>query len=142
MCQLAGAADLLIEVAVERDELVGSAVVDIAQFYFAERRADRRDVHAIFVFLMSKLDDLALSELHHILDAAAEIDETKAVVLQARGRKRGELLGGSLVIGGLIAKCGEHDLRAIGHGKTRRQGEGRQGDQRVNSSPCLFSEVT
>src|SRR5437588_12280386 len=81
MRQLAGADDLFIEVAVEGDELVSRTIIDIAQFYFAEWRADGGHVHAIFVFLVAKLGDLALGELHHILDAAADIDKTKAVIL-------------------------------------------------------------
>ena len=113
--QLAGAADFLFEVLVERHELVLGAVVDVAELHLADRRADRRDVHAVFVFEVAELGDLALGELHHVLDAAADVDEPQAVVLQPQRGERGELLDGRLVIGRFVAEAGEHDLGAIGH---------------------------
>ena len=96
--------------------MVLRAVVDVAQLHLADRRADRGDVHAVFVFQVAKLGDLALGELHHILDALADVDEAQAVVLQAGGGEGGELLGGRFVIGGFVAEGGEDDLGAIGHG--------------------------
>ena len=113
--QLAGAAYFLFEILVERHELVVGAVVDVAELHLADRRADRRDVHAVFVFQVAQLGDLALGELHHVLDAAADVDEPQAVVLQSQRRERGELLDGRLMVGRFVAEAGEHDLRAFGH---------------------------
>ena len=114
--QLAGVAHFFFEVVVERHVVVLGAVVDVAQLHLADRRADRGDVHAVFVFEVAELGDLALGELHHVLHAAADVDEAQAVVLQPGGRHGGELLDRRFVNGGLVAETGEDDLRAIGHG--------------------------
>ena len=110
--QLAGAADFFFQIFLERHEAVLGAVVDVAQLHLADRRADRGDVHAVLVFEVAELGDLALGELHHVLDAVADVDEPQAVVLQAGGGEGGELLGGRLVVGGFVAEAGEDDLGA------------------------------
>ncbi len=61
----------------------------------------------------------ALGELHHVLDAAADVDEPQAVVLQPDGGERGELLDGRLVVGRFVAETGEDDLRASRHVRFR-----------------------
>lgn len=110
MGQVASLLDVLVEVLLERDELVLGAVVDVFQLYLANRATDRGDVHAIFVFQVAKLGDFTFGQLHHILDAATHIDESQAVVLQTDGREGGKLLDGRLVVGAFVGKAGEDDL--------------------------------
>ena len=64
----------------------------LRSFTFADRRADRGDVHAVFIFEVAELGDFGLRVLHHVLDAVADVDEPQAVVLQAEGGEGGELL--------------------------------------------------
>ena len=45
-----------------------------------------------------------MRQLHHVLDAAADVDEAHAVVLQAERGEGGELLHGRLLIGGLVGE--------------------------------------
>ena len=113
--QLAGVLDVALEILIERDEAVLGAVLFVAELYLADRRADRRDVHAEFVFEVAKLDDVGLSEVHHVLDAGADINEAQAVVLQAEGGERGELRDGGAVAGRFVGKAGEDNLGVIRH---------------------------
>src|SRR5262245_16855599 len=80
--QLTGQVHLLLEVLIERDVRIFGAVLYVAELDLAERRADRRNIHAEMVLEMTKLGDFRLRELHHVLDTAADIDEPKAVILQ------------------------------------------------------------
>ena len=55
-------------------------------------------------------------QLHHVLGAAAGVDEADAVVLQAEGGKGRELLHGRFVMGRLVGKTAEDDLAGmVGH---------------------------
>jgi hypothetical protein len=115
MGKLARAANLFFEISIEWDILVFCAVVDVAQLHFAERRADRGDIHAILIFQVTQFGDFGLGQLHHVLDAAADIDKPQTVVLQPQRRHRGELLDRGLMIGGLVAETGDHYLGTIWH---------------------------
>ena len=64
---------------------------------------------------MTDLRDLPLGELHHVLHAAAGIDEADAVELQTEGGEGRELLLGRFLIGRFVGEAGEDDA---GHGKT------------------------
>ena len=58
-----------------------------------------------------------LRELHHVLDAAADVDESQAVVLQPERGEGGELLDGRFLIGRFVGEAGEHHLGFVGHGE-------------------------
>ena len=87
---------------------VPSAFVD--KLHFADRRADRRDVQAVFVFQVADFGDFRPRELHHVLHAAADIDEADAVILQAHRGQGGELLHGRFLIGRFVGEGAEDDL--------------------------------
>jgi hypothetical protein len=113
--EFAGAGDVLLEILVERHVAVRGAIVDVAEFHLADRRADRGDVHAVFVFEVPELDDLGLGELHHVLDAVAEVDEPQAVVLQPDRGEGGKLLDRRFRVGRFVGKAGEDHLGLFGH---------------------------
>ena len=73
-------------------------------------------IEATFVFEVAQLCDFSLGQLHHILDAIADVDETQAVVLQTECRKCCELLDRSFVNGCFVGEAGKYDLRARRHG--------------------------
>ena len=52
-------------------------------------------------------------QLHHILDARADVDEPNAVILQSQSGKGGELLIGRLLIGRFIGKTGKYHAGLI-----------------------------
>ena len=110
--ELAGPGNVFLEVFLEGDVGVLGAVVDVQELDLADRRADRGDVQAVLVLQVADLLDFRLAEFHHVLDALADVDEAKAVVLQPQGGKGGELLFGRLLIGGFVGKAGED--RAVG----------------------------
>ncbi len=114
--QLARRLDFLVQVFLEGDVFVLGAVVDVEQLDFADRRTDRGHVQAVFVFQVADVLDLALAQLHDVLDAFADVDEAQAVVLQSHGGKGGELLHGRFLIGRLVAKAAERDLIFLGGG--------------------------
>jgi hypothetical protein len=64
---------------------------------------------------VTKLGDLRFGELHHVFDAATQVDKAQAVVLQPQRGERGKLLDGRLVVCRFVAETGEHNLWAIGH---------------------------
>ena len=88
MGQFAGLLHVAGQIFFERHKGVLRAVVFVDQLHLAQRRADRRDVQAVLVFQMANFGDFRPRELHHVLDAAADIDEADAVILQARRRPR------------------------------------------------------
>ena len=59
---------------------------------------------------MADLGDFRLRELHHIFDAAADVDEAEAVILQPDRGQGGELLRGRFLVGRFVAEGGEDDL--------------------------------
>ena len=108
--QFAGVLHVALQVLVEGHEAVLGAVLVVAKLHLADRRADRGDVHAVLVFEVAELRDLALGELHHVLDAGADVDEPQAVVLQAERGEGGELRDGRAVVRRLVGEAGEDDL--------------------------------
>ena len=59
--------------------------------------------------------DLALAQLHHVLDAFAGVDEADAVILQAERGEGRELLHGRFLVGGLVGEAAERDLGFFVH---------------------------
>ncbi len=59
---------------------------------------------------MADFGNFGLGKLQHVLDAAADVDKSEAVILQARGRQGTELLDGGLLIGRFVGKGAENDL--------------------------------
>ena len=104
MGQLAGLLHLAAEVLLERHEGVLRAVVDVAELHLADGRTDRRDVQAVLVLQVANLLDFAQRQVHHVLDAVADVDESQAVVLQPQGGEGGKLLHGRLLVGGFVGK--------------------------------------
>ncbi len=64
---------------------------------------------------MPNFGHLGLGQLHHILDAVADIDETDAVVLQAGRREGRELFDGRPMMSRFVGKTGKDDPRLICH---------------------------
>ena len=115
--------NVLVEVFLEGDVDVLGAVVNVQELDLADRRADRGDVQAVFVFQVADLLDLRLGELHHVLDAVADVDEAKAVVLQPQGGEGGELLLGRL----LIAASSANPERTTAVGSDMKASKARRG---------------
>jgi len=63
---------------------------------------------------------IALGKIHHILYTIANIDETQAVVLQAKCRKCRKLFHGSLVVCCFVCEAGEDYLGSFRHGRIVR----------------------
>ena len=55
--QLASLGDVFGQVLFKRNELIVSSIIDIQQLDFADRRTERRDVQAVFVFQMPDFGD-------------------------------------------------------------------------------------
>ena len=92
------------QVLLERNELVAAAIVNVQQFYFANRRSNRGYRKTIFGLHCGDLLKLLLSQIHRILDAATDINEPNGVVLQASSGQRGVLLNSKLLIGRFVGK--------------------------------------
>ena len=118
---LAGPFDFFFQVLLERHVGVLGAVVDVEQLDLADRRADRGDVQGVLVLQVADLLNLAARQLHDVLDAAADIDEPQAVILQSQRGQRGKLLHGRLLVGGFVGKSTQNDLRLIGHARVRQE---------------------
>ena len=109
MRQFAGLGDVFGEILFEGHVGILRAVGLVEQLHLADGRGDRGDVEAVFVFEVADFLDLGHRELHDVLHALADVDVPQAVVLEAQGGQRRELLDGREVKSGLVGQRGEED---------------------------------
>ena len=107
--EFAGLGDILGEILLERHVGILRAVGLVDELDLADRRGDRRHVQAILILEMADLLDFRQRQLHDVLHALADVDEPQAVILEADGRQRRELLDGREVEGRFVGERGEQD---------------------------------
>ena len=119
MGEFACLGDILGEILFEGHVGILRAVGRIDELDLADRRGDRRHVQAILILEVAEFLDLRQRQLHDVLHALADVDEPQAVILEADGRQRRELLDSREVEGRLISERGKQDAgrrrRRTGH---------------------------